>query len=81
MIHDDGKIDDIDSADVVLLGVSRTSKTHINLFGQQGFKTVNIPLVLDQKIPSTLTTNKKICIVGLVADPESLVDIRRNRLR
>ena len=82
MIHDDGKkIDDIDSADVVLLGVSRTSKTPTSIYlANRGFKTVNIPLVLDQKIPSTLTTNKKICIVGLVADPESLVDIRRNRV-
>ena len=82
MIHDDGKkIDDIDSADVVLLGVSRTSKTPTSIYlANRGFKTVNIPLVLDQKIPSALTTNKKICIVGLVADPESLVDIRRNRV-
>ena len=46
----------------------------------RGFKTVNVPLVLDQKIPEGLTSNSKSCIVGLVADPERLADIRRNRV-
>ena len=82
MAHDDGKkVDDINSADVVLLGVSRTSKTPTSIYlANRGYKTVNIPLVLDQKIPKDLVANKKSCIVGLVADPERLSDIRRNRV-
>ena len=82
MAHDDGKkIDDIDNADVVLLGVSRTSKTPTSIYlANRGYKTVNIPLVLDQKIPEDLKINKTSCIVGLVADPERLSDIRRNRV-
>ena len=82
MAHDDGKkIDDINNADVVLLGVSRTSKTPTSIYlANRGFKTVNIPLVMDQKIPDGLIENKKSCIVGLIADPERLADIRRNRV-
>jgi len=82
MAHDDGKkVDDINNADVVLLGVSRTSKTPTSIYlANRGYKTVNVPLVLDQKIPDGLEINKKSCIVGLVADPERLADIRRNRV-
>ena len=82
MSHDDGKkVDDINNADVVLLGVSRTSKTPTSIYlANRGYKTVNIPLVLDQNIPEGLLTNKKSCIIGLVADPERLADIRRNRV-
>ena len=82
MAHDDGKkLNDIDHADVILLGVSRTSKTPTSIYlANRGFKTVNVPLVLDQKIPDGLTTNTTSRIVGLVADPERLADIRRNRV-
>ncbi|MDB9802589.1 kinase/pyrophosphorylase [Pelagibacteraceae bacterium] len=82
MTHDDGKkVDDINNADVVLLGVSRTSKTPTSIYlANRGYKTVNIPLVLDQKIPEDLKENKTSTIVGLVADPERLSDIRRNRV-
>ncbi len=82
MSHDDGKkVDDINNADVVLLGVSRTSKTPTSIYlANRGYKTVNIPLVLDQKIPEDLYSNTTSCIVGLVADPERLSDIRRNRV-
>ena len=82
MAHDDGKkVDDIKNADVILLGVSRTSKTPTSIYlANRGFKTINIPLVLDQKIPESLKTNNKACIIGLVADPERLADIRRNRV-
>ena len=82
MSHDDGKkIDDINSADVILLGVSRTSKTPTSIYlANRGYKTVNIPLVLEQKIPNDLNSNKSSCIIGLVADPERLSDIRRNRV-
>ncbi len=83
MSHDDGKkLDDIVSADIVLLGVSRTSKTPTSIYlANRGFKTINIPLVLDQKIPEELKSSKnKVCTIGLVADPERLADIRRNRV-
>ena len=82
MTHDDGKkVDDINSADVVLLGVSRTSKTPTSIYlANRGYKTVNVPLVLDQKIPGGLANNTNSCIVGLIADPERLSDIRRNRV-
>ena len=82
MSHDDGKkIDDLVNADVILLGVSRTSKTPTSIYlANRGLKTINIPLVLDQKIPKDLSDNKSACIVGLIADPERLADIRRNRV-
>ena len=83
MYHDDGKkLDDIDKADIVLLGVSRTNKTPTSIYlANRGYKTINIPLVLDQKIPEELKSPKsKKCVIGLVADPERLADIRRNRV-
>ena len=83
MLHDDGKkLDDVMNADIILLGVSRTSKTPTSIYlANRGFKTVNIPLVLDQKIPEELKANDfKPCVIGLVADPERLADIRRNRV-
>ena len=82
MSHDDGKkVDDISNADVILLGVSRTSKTPTSIYlANRGYKTINIPLVLDQKIPEELTKNRSACIIGLIADPERLADIRRNRV-
>ena len=82
MSHDDGKkVDDVLEADIVLLGVSRTSKTPTSIYlANRGYKTINIPLVLDQKIPKDLKSPNNKCIVGLVADPERLADIRRNRV-
>ena len=82
MSHDDGKkVDDLSNADVILLGVSRTSKTPTSIYlANRGYKTINIPLILNQKVPEELTHNSKACIVGLVADPERLADIRRNRV-
>ena len=83
MAHDDGKkLDDIIKSDIVLLGVSRTSKTPTSIYlANRGFKTINIPLVMDQKIPNELKSkNNKTCIIGLIADPERLADIRRNRI-
>ena len=82
MAHDDGKkVNDLSQADVILLGVSRTSKTPTSIYlANRGYKTINIPLILGQKIPEGLNSNEKICIVGLIADPERLADIRRNRV-
>ena len=82
MSHDDGKkVDDVNNADVILLGVSRTSKTPTSIYlANRGFKTINIPLVPDQKLPQNLMSDTKACIIGLIADPERLADIRRNRV-
>ena len=82
MSHDDGKKnEDIDKADIILLGVSRTSKTPTSIYlANRGYKTLNIPLVLDQKIPDLLKQNfSKLCIIGLTADPERLSEIRKTR--
>ena len=82
MRHDDGNdVKDIEESDIILLGVSRTSKTPTSIYlANRGYKTVNIPLVLDQKIPEDLRSNQNSCIIGLIADPERLSDIRRNRV-
>ena len=82
MNHDDGNnTDNILESDIILVGVSRTSKTPTSIYlANRGFKTINIPLVLDQKIPEDISLNKNVCVVGLVADPERLADIRRNRV-
>ena len=83
MNHDDGNsIEDIEKSDVILLGVSRTSKTPTSIYlANRGYKTANIPLVMEQKIPEELKSkNNKICIIGLVTDPERLADVRRNRV-
>ena len=83
MIHDDGNlIEDISKADLILLGVSRTSKTPTSIYlANRGFKTLNIPLVNDQSIPKELKENPKLsCVVGLTAEPERLADVRKNRM-
>ena len=82
MSHDDGKkVDDIKAADVILLGVSRTSKTPTSIYlANRGYKTINIPIVFNQPVPADLKSNDKACVIGLVADPERLADIRRNRV-
>ena len=83
MSHDDGKkLDDIISADIVLLGVSRTSKTPTSIYlANRGFKTSNIPLVNKNSIPSKATKkNFSPCVVGLVTEAERLYDLRKNRL-
>ena len=83
MSHDDGKrTEDLSNSDVILLGVSRTSKTPTSIYlANRGFKTTNIPLVPNQSIPEDLKNeNLKSCVVGLFADPDRLSDIRRNRV-
>jgi|TARA_B000000532_G_scaffold241149_1_gene233076 regulator of PEP synthase PpsR (kinase-PPPase family) len=83
MMHDDGKkTEDMNDANIILLGISRTGKTPTSIYlANRGFKTMNIPLVNKQEIPDQLKTNdKKICVVGLFADPERLSDIRKNRV-
>ncbi len=83
MNHDDGNlIKEINKSDIILLGVSRTSKTPTAIYlANKGFKTSNIPLVNEKSIPETLKENPKIaCVVGLNTEPERLVDLRKNRM-
>ena len=83
MNHDDGNnTENILESDIILIGVSRTSKTPTSIYlANRGYKTINIPLVLDQKIPESLKAKEnKICVIGLIADAERLADIRRNRV-
>ena len=83
MNHDDGnQTDDIEKSDIVLLGVSRTSKTPTSIYlANKGFKTSNIPLVNKNSIPNTVTKkNFSPCVVGLVTEAERLYDLRKNRL-
>lgn len=82
MMHDDGQMtDDLESADIVLLGVSRTSKTPTSIYlANRGVRTANIPLVPGVPPPPDLDRLKKPLVVGLVAAPERIVQIRQNRL-
>ena len=83
MAHDDGNlVEDIEKADLILLGVSRTSKTPTSIYlANRGYKTLNIPLVNEQSIPESLKKNPNLsCVVGLTTEPQRLVDIRKNRM-
>jgi len=82
MLHDDGQhADELEDADVVLLGVSRTSKTPTSIYlANRGVKTANIPLVLGVPTPPQLESVRHPLVVGLFASPERIVQIRENRL-
>ena len=82
MNHDDGNsISDIQKSDIILLGVSRTSKTPTSIYlANKGYKVANIPLVNKNSIPEKIKTVNTVCIVGLTAEPERLFEIRKNRL-
>ena len=83
MNHDDGHlVKELNKSDIILLGVSRTSKTPTSIYlANKGFKTSNIPLINENSIPKILKENPKLaCVVGLNTEPERLVDIRKNRM-
>ena len=83
MEHDDGKITkDIEKSDIILLGISRTSKTPTSIYlANKGYKTCNIPIINKNSIPKKLSENPKIsCVIGLVADAARLLDVRKNRM-
>jgi len=83
MNHDDGNlVNEIGKSDIILLGVSRTSKTPTSIYlANKGYKTSNIPLVNENSIPKILKENPKLsCVVGLNTEPQRLVDIRKNRM-
>ncbi len=83
MHHDDGRLPaDLNQADIVLLGISRTSKTPTSIYlAQKGFKTTNLPLVPGIEIPKALTEPHSAFVVGLVASAERIAEIRRNRVQ
>ena len=83
MDHDDGNlINEVHKSDIILVGVSRTSKTPTSIYlANKGFKTSNIPLVNENSLPEQLKKNPKLaCVVGLSTEPERLVDLRKNRM-
>ena len=83
MNHDDGNLlGDVNKSDIILLGVSRTSKTPTSIYlANKGFKTANIPLVNDNSIPKSLKIRPQdFCIIGLTTEAERLVEVRKNRI-
>jgi [pyruvate, water dikinase]-phosphate phosphotransferase / [pyruvate, water dikinase] kinase len=82
MMHDDGQqSDDLEEADVVLIGVSRTSKTPTSIYlANRGVKTANVPLVPEVPLPPEVERLKHPLVIGLYASPERIVQIRQNRL-
>ena len=84
MSHDDGKVmSDLDNSDVILVGISRTSKTPTSIYlANRGYKVANIPLVPNKDTPIQLIENsKKTHVIGLICDPMRLLDVRRNRVQ
>jgi len=83
LAHDDGQGgQDLERADVVLVGVSRTSKTPTCIYlAHRGVRAANVPLVPSAEVPQRLRDLKGIPVVGLTVSPDRLIDIRRNRLK
>ena len=82
--HDDGKIiSNLEDSDVILVGVSRTSKTPTSIYlANRGYKVSNIPIIPNKNLPNELfESSKKICVVGLICEPTRLSDVRRNRIQ
>ena len=83
MNHDDGNLlNEIDKSDIILVGVSRTSKTPTSIYlANKGFKTSNIPLISENSLPDKLKKNPQFtCVVGLTTEPERLADLRKTRM-
>lgn len=82
MDHDDGQsLEDIDDADIVLVGISRTSKTPTSIYlAQRGLKTANVPIVVGVPPPENLLRARRPLIVGLVASVDRIAQVRMNRM-
>lgn len=82
MMHDDGQLwDGLESADIVLVGISRTSKTPTCIYlANRGIKAANVPLIPDIPVPPELLKLDKPLVVGLIASAERIQQIRRNRV-
>ncbi|MEM1305986.1 MAG: pyruvate, water dikinase regulatory protein [Pseudomonadota bacterium] len=83
MAHDDGALpENLNDADIVILGISRTSKTPTSIYlAQRGFKTTNVPIVPSIPLPPSLFEPHTSFVVCLVASPERISEVRRNRVR
>jgi hypothetical protein len=84
MSHDDGKIiSDLEKSDVILVGISRTSKTPTSIYlANRGYKVSNIPIIPNKELPFNLIeSSKKTCAIGLICDVTRLLDVRRNRVQ
>ena len=84
MTHDDGKIiSDLEKSDVVLVGISRTSKTPTSIYlANRGYKVANIPIIPSKDLPTqVIESSKKTCVIGLICDSTRLSDVRRNRIQ
>lgn len=82
MAHDDGRLpEDLKEADIVIVGISRTSKTPTSIYlAQRGFKTTNVPLIPSIPLPPQLEQAKNVFVVGLIASAERIAQVRRNRV-
>ncbi len=82
LVHDDGQLaGSLEEADIVLVGISRTSKTPTSIYlANRGVKTGNVPLVPGVELPPKIETLLRPLVVGLTASPERIVQIRQNRL-
>jgi regulator of PEP synthase PpsR (kinase-PPPase family) len=82
MLHDDGHLPpNLNDADIVLVGISRTSKTPTSIYlANRGFKTANVPLVPGMTLPSQLEVPTSAFVVGLVASTERIAQVRQNRV-
>ena len=82
MAHDDGQgLEHIDGADIVLVGVSRTSKTPTSLYlGNQGIRVANVPFIAGQGLPAEVSALNRALVIGLTKDANRLVENRRARL-
>jgi len=82
MSHDDGNLpEDLEETDVILIGISRTSKTPTSIYlAQRGVKVINIPLVPGVDLPAQVMTAKRPLVVALIASAERILQVRENRL-
>ena len=82
MLHDDGHLpDNLDDADILLVGISRTSKTPTSIYlANRGYKTANVPLILGMPLPPKLEARTKAFAIGLVASAERIAQVRQNRV-
>ncbi len=82
MTHDDGRLpENLNDADIVIVGISRTSKTPTSIYlAQRGFKTTNVPLIPEIPLPPQLENTGDVFVVGLVASADRISQVRRNRV-
>jgi regulator of PEP synthase PpsR (kinase-PPPase family) len=82
LMNDDGQLpENLEQADIVLIGISRTSKTPTSIYlANRGYKTANVPIVPQVPLPRVLDSLRRPLIVGLIASPERIIQIRQNRL-